>query len=257
MSNTEEFNLLKQELPKVTIGGRQYWLAQGDLRLDLSQLITYAIQRVEARTAALPSSDSTKGLILDLVEDDGDWIRNTWEPGVQLTWWLDPKGFTADQVWALKANLTAAGQVWNAACNVEFSAAATEADAVFRVEKHEDLGDAAAVAFFPKDPVESRVLVVGPVYFTTEMDPVGIFRHEFGHILGFRHEHIHWDAPATCDPDSSLGKIEHLTNYSPDSCMHYPCYPGRREEQRKFILSISDIAGAREIYGPPEIPPCV
>ena len=31
---------------------------------------------------------------------------------------------------------------------------------------------------------------VDPIFFNSQYDPVGVFRHELGHVLGYRHEHI-------------------------------------------------------------------
>ena len=47
-----------------------------------------------------------------------------------------------------------------------------------------------AQAFFPSSV--DRTLRIFPSYFRSDMefDSVGVLRHEIGHILGYRHEHI-------------------------------------------------------------------
>ncbi|KAJ6257490.1 hypothetical protein Dda_7275 [Drechslerella dactyloides] len=45
-----------------------------------------------------------------------------------------------------------------------------------------------AEAFFPNDPVESRVLTVYPLAFQNHKAMYNVFCHELGHMLGLRHE---------------------------------------------------------------------
>ncbi len=50
-----------------------------------------------------------------------------------------------------------------------------------------------ASSFFPHDPRSARELLIDDTAFTTTSggrDLQGILRHETGHTLGFRHEHI-------------------------------------------------------------------
>lgn len=67
-----------------------------------------------------------------------------------------------------------------------------------------------------------RNLIIDPSYFTTSFNKTGIMRHELGHVLGFRHEHILSDAPAAC-PDEMVEGIIQYTQYDPQSVMHYFC----------------------------------
>jgi hypothetical protein len=104
-----------------------------------------------------------------------------------------------------------------------------------------------AAAFFPNDPINRRRVLIDPSYFTTTFNQVGVLRHELGHVLGFRHEHIRSGAPAAC-PDEDPGRVIDLTQYDPRSVMHYFCGGvGSRE------LAISDLdrEGSQRVYGPP------
>jgi hypothetical protein len=90
--------------------------------------------------------------------------------------------------------------------------------------------DFIAASFFPDDPGSRRwvdINVVGNQSFfqvpAAGYDQVGVLRHEFGHILGFRHEHIRLEAPISCHGDESMAGAEPLTQYDPHSVMHYFC----------------------------------
>ena len=100
-------------------------------------------------------------------------------------------------------------------------------------------------AFFPNDARASRELQLTSAAFTTQAggrDLQGILRHETGHILGFRHEHIHITCTGEGPGDSRL-----LTAYDVNSVMHYPqCRPSGTGGYRQTAL---DFAGAASLYG--------
>lgn len=108
-------------------------------------------------------------------------------------------------------------------------------------------GTMIASAFFPNDPPSRRRVFIFPSYAGTSFDKVGVLRHELGHVLGFRHEHIRSEAPAVCQGEDT-GFTLSLSNYDPHSVMHYLCggagNPG---------LTITDIdrISAQQVYGPP------
>ena len=104
-----------------------------------------------------------------------------------------------------------------------------------------------ASSFFPSDPPDRRHMLIDPTYFTTSFDKVGVLRHELGHVLGFRHEHIRNDAPPVC-PNEPLWDTQVLSVYDPKSVMHYFCGGVGSHD-----LQITDLdrKGARMVYGPP------
>ncbi|WP_199233893.1 M57 family metalloprotease, partial [Pedobacter sp. HMWF019] len=122
----------------------------------------------------------------------------------------------------------------------------------FVIREFNSRGDFIANAFFPNDPPYKRKLFIDPRFFTMQESKAGVLRHELGHVLGFRHEHI-WSAAESCKGegiiDGYLGARQQ-TAYDCYSAMHYPCGGCGTLEMK---LTQSDIAGAQKIYGKPRI----
>jgi hypothetical protein len=75
----------------------------------------------------------------------------------------------------------------------------------------------------------------------------GVFRHEVGHILGLRHEHLR--VPNTsCSEDSPSRAV---TPYDSASVMHYPWCPGATHPG-DLRITPRDAAGITQLYGPPK-----
>lgn len=112
-----------------------------------------------------------------------------------------------------------------------------------------------ATSWFPHQGRSMRQLLINDAAFTTTSggrDFQGILRHELGHTLGFRHEHIVLNPLCTDElPDeSSTTTVEdyrELTPYDVSSVMHYPqCRPSQSGGYRQ---SARDFEGAIGIYG--------
>lgn len=102
-----------------------------------------------------------------------------------------------------------------------------------------------ARAFFPDDPRSERRLLITNEAFTTTSggrDFQGILRHELGHTLGFRHEHI-WVA---CTGEST-SEARKVTEYDEFSVMHYPqC---RTTKAGGYRQTETDYRGSISLYG--------
>jgi hypothetical protein len=123
---------------------------------------------------------------------------------------------------------------------------ATNTQVVFDVSPAPQGATYFARAFFPNDQRAQRNLLIAGAAFTTTQggrDFQGILRHELGHTLGFRHEHI-WSS--TC-ADESTDDARQLTEYDVDSVMHYPqCRPVNAGGYRQ---TDHDYQGAVSLYG--------
>ena len=145
---------------------------------------------------------------------------------------------------------------WENACNVDFvyeesydtaNILKPINDLTFVVLGFESNGGFIASAFFPYYPTERRRLLIDPSYFNSKFDKIGVLRHELGHVLGFRHEHISGNAPMDCPKENVAGTIP-LTKYDPKSVMHYFC--GGMGSIKLEITEL-DKSGAQDLYGNP------
>lgn len=106
-----------------------------------------------------------------------------------------------------------------------------------------------AASFFPNYVRGSRTVWLNlRARWTPGAPPTetGVLRHELGHVLGFRHEHVRPEAGGLCP---EVHDWLPLTPYDPYSVMHYPSCNGRGDGW--LTLTEEDVAGAREVYGPP------
>ncbi|PTL80832.1 M57 family metalloprotease [Vitiosangium sp. GDMCC 1.1324] len=102
-----------------------------------------------------------------------------------------------------------------------------------------------ASAFFPNDARSARRLLITSSAFTTTAggrDFQGILRHELGHTLGFRHEHI-WTG---CTTETSADARLLTSTYDSNSVMFYPqC---RASGTGGYRQTANDFAAALTLY---------
>jgi hypothetical protein len=266
------FETLKNGLKKVTIeeedGPQEYYVAEGDTLLDEDQLAIYALNRerveaarnagamIDAAGLGIAGLSETNSQALVGVTQGGRHVR--WKPGTVLSYRVVRATFTNasryDQV--VEAMTQATGDWMNTAgvafqhlANLDNDGGVGPGGAVFAVREINANGNFIAAAFFPNDPINRRRILIDPSFFSTTLtfDRVGVLRHELGHVLGFRHEHIRSNAPPAC-PDEPLFDTENLTLYDPQSVMHYFC---GGVGDRSLRITALDRSGSRSIYGPP------
>ena len=246
----------------VKVRGKRFYVAEGDLLLDDQGLTEYAHrQAVAARQPDAPPPDHSfveRRRRLLAITRAGKVVR--WRDGLALTYAVDRSSFGRDRDCDLvSANMGDATRAWQDVCGIRFEhdetldglpAADQAARSVFVVVAGEDTGgEFIAVSFFPDDPPDRRMVVIDPSYFAAslEFDPVGVLRHELGHVLGFRHEHIRRAGWMGCQPED-LDETKALTEYDSKSVMHYLC---DGIGSPALELTEVDREGAQSVYGPP------
>ncbi|MFE5409415.1 hypothetical protein [Microbacterium sp. NPDC056569] len=254
---------IEAQSPRVSVtrgplgdGAEERLVVEGDIGLTPAQVLPYAARRIEIARALEDDPDAEKQGLLG-IERDGKLLR--WRRGMTLTYcvWRPSFGSDDEHAAAVKG-MRAATSDWSAICGVEFEhvaqhdhAAALSDDVSFPVVRQAGGGTLIAMAFFPDDPPPQRFVSVFDGFFSSQpnaFDPIGVMRHELGHVLGFRHEHIRPEAPDLFDPES-LDHTMAITDYDPTSVMHYVA-AGVGDPKLRFTER--DKAGARLVYGGPD-----
>jgi hypothetical protein len=234
--------------------GTGVYVVDGDTAIESRSKLRAAYERFQNRAFA----GEENALIVQNVDGrDAKWDDVA---KLQVTYCVSG-AFGGNQA-AVAAAMASAASAWEAVANVHFghveaedvNCTADNTNVVFDVNPV-DHNQYFARSFFPDSSRAARSLLIDKSSFGTTLPPQltleGIVRHELGHVLGFRHEHIRpeahtADTPAICFED---GNWRPLTAYDWHSVMHYPDCNGTGEWT--FYLSDDDKIGVRELYGPP------
>lgn len=225
-----------------------YAVVEGDILMTEKELERYATEKSIASQLAAPKGG-------ELIVNTESGVPTYWtRDSRHLTYAVDRASFADDRRYeTVVANVAMAAQAWVKACpscglaltHLSEQDAAPSQEAVTFIVRAVDAGGAyIAAAFFPNYPPSRRYLNVDPSYFSATFDRVGVFRHELGHVLGYRHEHIRGVPGCFTESENWLP----LTSYDAHSVMHYFC-GGAGSLALK--LTQTDERGHRGLYGAP------
>lgn len=258
--------------PSITIDGTLYYIVENDRKIPDTQVLAYS-QSIMGHSSAPPPGEGGPSELVSATED-GRKMR--WKAPTVLTWSMDRASFNGDETRlanALEFCIKAAKD-WNEAAlekgifdKIHFQEVAEVACAAFRISFYPFSADSGllALAFFPNAPLNERVVYVGPLALDSFVgyDQVGVIRHEFGHVLGFRHEQIRKEAMVGMTAEEKehaeqwvTGGIggEAITKYDGQSVMHYPIDPAKGIGTFNFELSEIDKEGFHALYSAPYDP---
>jgi len=209
-----------------------------------------------------------KGLLSLLVVNTDSEAPNSgnpviWGPGTrqQLTWAIDRSDGEqrARELDSYAKYFRKAFDDWQATCGVKFVEVSARdwASAFIKIRWANDdeeeagrtpSGNVIAAAFFPGEDDRSVKIYQA---FKTYRYKTSVLRHEFGHALGFRHEHP-WAPDADHGPNSEGTEFtRQLTKYDPNSIMNYRKMQGDNRVNRETFMSELDKYGSRLMYGAP------
>jgi len=148
-------------------------------------------------------------LIVDRITVGGVDQDDIWNASARahLAYCINQSSFGSNYA-AVQAAISEAASGWNGVigARVEYRAdqdsacTATNSNVVFNVAFQQTLG-ATARSFLPVNARPDRQILLGPAAFNRPADLTlaGVFRHELGHTLGFRHEFIRQpNPPVSC-----------------------------------------------------------
>jgi hypothetical protein len=237
-----DFESYKMRFDTLNIDNTTMYIVEGDLLLDLDEL--------KVQFKRVNKSDQSRKLVI--ITNNGEPMRI--ENPKNIRYSIIKQSFSEEEYTTICKYFEDAASDWKRVCNVNF-VHVTELDSrlrpidnpaelTFVVRKIGSSGGLLASAFFPYDSKDERKVLITSGFFRTSFDKTGVLRHEIGHILGFRHEHIRSGAPAEC-PNESTDFTQDLTLYDPQSVMHYFCGGAGTIDLK---ITRTDSIGASKIY---------
>jgi len=237
----DKISLYMNSLPR----DGEYFVVEGDLLLTEQELRSYLVASAQTEKPAVVSPE----LLVSIHNGEPDFYRDPSKRN--LTYAVERKTFSSQEYKSVVQNMDQAGKAWESACSdcqIRFTHVAEfddnpQSDKLnFIVRKHDSKGEYIAASFFPHDDPLRRNLNIDPSYFSTRFDKIGVLRHEMGHILGYRHEHIRGIQGCYYEDNA----WQPLTVYDPKSVMHYFC--GGAGSLQLQITTL-DKTGHRTLYG--------
>lgn len=229
-SSAITFDSIKYSHKVINVFGKNKFLVEGDLLMDSAEYFQYQLGLALNRPKVKSGKQQAQPNLV--IETDGNGNVLKWKGDKVITYSIIRRSFPTENAYQeVKKNFDSACNQWSAISGVRFmhNVAADEnaitspsPELTFIVCAFDADGDFIAQAFFPNTERMERRVLVDPSYFSSPFNKTGVFRHELGHVLGFRHEHIRSGAPAVCPKETRAGTIN-LGKYDPRSVMHYFC----------------------------------
>ncbi|WP_425391459.1 matrixin family metalloprotease [Ekhidna sp.] len=231
----------------VIIDQEIFFIVQGDLLLDMDEMVDYY-------STYFNDTTQYEKLVIDVLPDGK---INKMPNADQLTYAVVRSSFPSENEYkSVVRYMAEATRNWSdilpekvafkhlSYLDDQLRPSQQHPDVTFTIRHYNSGGKFVAAAFFPHYSKYRWKVRIDPSYYTTRADKVGVLRHEIGHILGFRHEHIRAEAPIDC-PREDDTTFDPLTSYDKVSVMHYPC-GGFGDLNLAFTEK--DIKGSRLIY---------
>jgi predicted Zn-dependent protease len=240
-----------------------YYIVDGDIRMTEPEIRQMVRDRQSALKGVAPWPDSAKQGELIVITENG--VPTCYRSAAErrLTYAIDKASFAAapDQnaFETIRQELQAATADWENACpecgirfEPETNTSPRQGDVNFIVRYVGDRGSLIASAFFPKDVPSKRYVDIALGYYTAGYDRVGVLRHELGHVLGYRHEHVRPEIPFQCVFEREDRRWTQIsdTKYDKFSVMHYPCVVQGQllAGSSNFVLTSEDKAAHKKFY---------
>jgi hypothetical protein len=226
-----------------------YVLNGDELAEDVVQLrVEYERYLANFQAAVAGVADSEQGLTINRVGSrDDKWSADAAQ---NLTYCISRSSFGSRYAAAQQA-MAAATAAWEGAGRINF---------VYRSDLDDNCTTSTAVvfnvrlvsrqpylarSFFPSSSRRAREVLIDSSSFGSiaPYTLAGILRHELGHTLGFRHEHVRPEAGGACPEDTRWRAV---TAYDAKSVMHYPQCNGTNRGD--LVLTSLDRQGTAAVY---------
>lgn len=234
----------------IYLGGELFYVVQGDLLLRPKEALKHWFAVHEYHT----EGHSDRKLVGE--RRNGKVVK--WPSPENIRFAVVKSSFSSTAEYdSIVKYFTTATKDWEGICNVKFTYEKSldtdlkygdnPANLDFVVQYEGAVYRAPlASAFFPYNSKKDRVVRIFDRFMRTSASKTGIMRHEIGHILGFRHEHVRDGAPLTCNKmENDMEYLLPITDYDGLSVMHYFCGGAGT---RHLNFSAKDSLGARYFY---------
>jgi hypothetical protein len=233
-----------------TFDGKEIYVVDGDIAVPADEVRPYydkLVASIKAYNQALRDGLSTK--VLESTVNVVGTADDVWTPSLRgnLTYCVSDE-FGADKILIRDAMAGAAADLeahghfdFRYVSSQDANCNNTNASVVFSVRPWLSGG---ACSFFPSGGgCVLRTLVINVADFGGTVTHRGVLRHELGHSLGLRHEHIRF--PGTFCTEGGTWRA--VTSYDAQSMMHYPSCPGATNTG-DLAVTARDAQGIASLY---------